>query len=363
MTRRRGSFWPSPTQERLLRTALGESAEGLEAWRSLAGFQVPEVEPGTFPVLPLVYRAVSRMAPDDPELARLKGIYRNSWLKNNLMLETVAESLTALEEAGVEPLMVGSLPAAVRYYAELALRPTATLDFVLATDALVPAVRALGQIGWRAPAPVHTGAEGPVTMTNAKGQVCLLLTAIAPDFSPSTELLLAASVELELGGRIVRAAAPGDDLLIACARGGRVWPVRSVQWLIDAVQILRSAPEKVDWERLLELAGEHLQTVRVREALRYLEEVAGTPLTAPASLGRRQVSRRERLAYRCAGAAVPGLGSLPQAVSEHLCSSREASPLRTARAFPGFLQRRWGLEHPWQLPGAAGQRALRDRDD
>lgn len=362
MTRRRGSFWPSPQQELLLRSALAEPGSALEAYQRLRPhFALQDVEPGTFPVLPLLYRAFSQIAPEDPDLPRLKGIYRNSWVRNNLMVEALAQVHDALGEAGVEAVMIGSLAAATRYYPELALRPTPTLELVVAREDLVAAVRALGRLGWSAAAPVHASTPEPVGMANPAGQGCLLLTAITPDFAPSLPTLAAATVELEFGGRSVRAVSPADDLLLACVRGARVWPVRSVQWLVDIVQILRSTADEVDWERLLDLAAQHLQTVRLEQALGYLEELVGVPLPAAPASRRRPVGRRERLAYRCGGASVPGLGGLPQALGEHLCRSRDLSPLDTAGAFPGFLRQRWEVERNWQLPAVAARRALRGR--
>jgi hypothetical protein len=88
--------------------------------------------------------------------------------------------------------------------------------------------------------------------------------------------------------------------------------------------------------------------------LDYLEGVVGM---APAPRGDLPgESRRERIAYRCAGVSVPGLGSLPQAIGEYLTATRDSSRWRTVASFPGFLQRRWTLASRRQIPAAAAQR-------
>lgn len=355
-----GSFWPSPTQERLLRTALAGPPAGPRAWQELSpGFELQTLEPGTVSALPLVYRAVSAASPEDRLLPRLKGIYRNTWVKNNLLAERLGEVVEAFDAKGIGHLLIGGLAAAVSYYPELGLRPTPTIDLLIGGEALIPASRELGRLGWRAPAPAAVGAEQLVTFGNAHGQTCLLRTAPAVDLQIPSGELRATSTPVQIGRASVNALAPEHELLVACVAGQRRKPVRSVQWLVDVAQILMTAGADIDWQRLGTLAAAHGQALRLRWALAYVAGVMAVPVPAPAAqmLDAVVIPARERLAYACAGAAVPGLGSLPQAIGEHLAATRERSAAAAVLSFPGFLRRRWGLNHGWQLPLAGGRRA------
>jgi hypothetical protein len=56
---------------------------------------------------------------------------------------------------------------------------------------------------------------------------------------------------------------------------------------------------------------------------------------------------------------VPGLGSLPQALGEHLGATTGSSTSATAAGLPRFFRERWELEHTWQLPVEGGRRLFR----
>ena len=312
-----GSFWPSPTQERLLRTALAGPPAGPRAWHELSpGFELQTLEPGTVSVLALVYCAVSAGSPEDPLLPRLKGIYRNAWVKNNLLAERLAEVVEAFDAEGIEHLMIAGLAAAVRYYPELGLRPTPTLDLLIEGVALIPASRALGRLGWSAPAPVTVDAQQLVTFGNAHGQTCLLRTAPAVDLRLPAGELRAGSTPVQIGRATVNALAPDHELLVACVAGQRRKPVRSVQWLVDVAQILMTAGAEMDWQGLGALAGAHGQALRLRQALAYVAGVLEVPVPAAGAqmLDSLVVPGRERLAYA-----------------------------RSGLSLPGFLRRRWGV--------------------
>lgn len=272
----RGSFWPSRTQELLLATAFGAPERRIEAWHELGTrFDLRRLEMGSVGVLPLVYRVIAADQPDDPHLDRLKGIYRSTWVKNNLLVQRLAETLEALRAREVEPLLVDSLATAARYYPEIALRPTPTIDFVIPATLLVPAARGLGAAGWSAPEPLRFGAHGPIAFSDAGGHTCRLRATPAVELAMSVEELEAASVPLELGGSRVRALAVEHDLLAACVEGARAKPIRSIQWLVDVCQILRACASEISSERLVAAASSHAQTLRLRRALEYVGEVVG----------------------------------------------------------------------------------------
>jgi hypothetical protein len=357
-------FWPDRQQRLLIETALGERAEAGAAWRALLpGFDLQTIDDGTFATLPLVYRSLETAVPDEPLLPRLKGIYRSTWARNTLLVDRLGASARALEPAGVPFLVVGSIAAAGRYYPTLGLRPTPALDLLVRDDDVLAAVKALAGAGWAARGSGRAGRADPVVLLDDGGYVCLLHTALAPDVSPSASYgpLWDAATVLEQHGARVQALAPTDDLLAAIVMGARAGPAPSIQWILDAAMIGRSAPDEVDWERLVATGIAWDQGVRLREALAYLDGLPGVSVPAAAlrTLDERRPGRRERLAYACAAHRVVGLGSFPAAVGEHLAETSGLTAAGTAAAFPAFLRRRWRLEHTRQLPAAGARRAYR----
>ena len=360
----KGAFWPTRQQRLLLETALGDRSEAEAAWRELLpGLDLQAIEDGTFAALPLVYRALDAAVPDEPLLPRLKGMYRSTWARNTLLRERLAVSARALGSAGVPFLLVGSIGAARRYYATLGLRPTPVIELLVRNDDAVAAVKALGSAGWVARGPGRASHADPVVLLDDGENACLLSTALGPDVALPSPYgpLWDAATDLDEQGVPVKALAPTDDLLAAIVAGARTRPAPSLQWILDAAMIQRSVPDELDWERLVAAGLVWGQGLRLREALEYLDGLPGVSVPADVrrTLGARRPGRRERIGYSCSTRPLGRLGSLPQAVGEHLAETGGLTAMATIASFPGFLRRRWRLERTRQVPLAGARRAYR----
>jgi hypothetical protein len=360
----KGAFWPTRQQRLLLETALGDRTDAEAAWRELLpGLDLQTIEDGTFAALPLVYRALEAAVPDEPLLPRLKGMYRSTWARNTLLRERLAVSARVLESADVPFLLVVSIGAARRYYATLGLRPTQAIELLVRNDHVLAAVKALGSAGWAARGTGRASRADPLVLLDDGGNACLLNTALAPDIALSTPYgpLWDAATDLDEQGVRVTALAPTDDLLAAIVTGARTRPAPSLQWILDAAMIQRSVPDEIDWERLVAAGLVWGQGLRLREALEYLDGLPGVSVPADVRrrLGARRPGRRERIGYACSTRPLGRLGSLPQAVGEHLAETAGRTALATIASFPGFLRRRWSLERTRQVPLAGARRAYR----
>ena len=273
-----GSFWPSPTQELLLRAALRTPEVALDAWRELGpAFELRTLESGSIAALPLVYANLKQTVPDDPRLPHLKGVVRNCWVRNRLLGEQLATVAPAFESAGLRIVLLDSLAAAVRYYEQPELRPTPALDFLIDRESLTLAMRILGRFGFSASKPPGADYQGPVMLANGQGQTAVLRTTAAVELTLGLEELLDSSRPVEIGSCTVRAASPVHDLLAVCTAGARIKEVRSIQWLVDIAQISTRAMSYADWDQLWALAEEQGQALRLRESFAYLDEVLELP--------------------------------------------------------------------------------------
>ena len=361
-----GTFWPSRRERLLLLTALGEPDRAVGAWQELRrDFDLQTTDDLAFAALPLVYRRLQAAGIDDPDLARLKGIYRSVWARNTLLVERLRETAEAFRAADVPVLLVGSIGAALRYYDTLGLRPTGYLELLVPEQDVTRAVRALGNAGWSTHGGVRSGPAQPLALSDDSGTLCLLRTVLAPDFvvetgEPAETPLWSAAVDVEANGVPAAALSPTDDLLAAIVTGARATPTRSIQWIVDAAMILRT-PEQIDSERLCRIGIERGQGMRLRNALEFVRRLLGSsPLpAAQETLDRWKPTQRERLTYAFTARMVPGLGSLPQALGEHLGATTGSSTSATAAALPRFFRERWELEHTWQLPVEGGRRVFR----
>jgi hypothetical protein len=100
------------------------------------------------------------------------------------------------------------------------------------------------------------------------------------------------------------ALGPTDELLLICVGPARDQPAASLQWIVDAAMIVRSAAGSIDWERLVADAVRVRAVLRLREAVRRLESASVVlPAAFLGALQQVQVSAREALAHRAAGEA------------------------------------------------------------
>lgn len=346
---------PTEEQRLVLHAALDDRGEALAAWqRWRRSVDFDAVDHGSARLLPLVYR---NLGPDsfDAEVAgRLKGLYRRSWSRNQLLFRRAAEAVVALEKAGIEALVTKGASLAVLSYGDVGVRPMDDVDVLVPIARTEDAIEALSALGWL---PDH---DDPPAWT----QVHHSLGFAGPDsgnvdlhwfslWQPASDAALwRASVPLELGGVETRAPGPADQLLLACVHGTPWSPLPPFRWIADAATVIRSAGDELDWSHLVAEAERRRLTVATLAALAYLREEfeLAVPESTLAQLRAAPVSRHERAAFRAACKPDSPLRTLRMAWDRY----RRLRDLDTGAPRPdGFIQfarRFWGLESVWQLP-------------
>ncbi len=132
----------------LLVAALDDSTRGLEAWRSLLGrtpFEV--IDASTTRLLPRVYLTLRRHGSAVPELGRLKGAYRNTWVQSSMLASEALPVLRDLSSAGVRYRLVkgAALGAMGRRWGA---RSMGDVDIVVSSDAVSVVSNALVRAGF-----------------------------------------------------------------------------------------------------------------------------------------------------------------------------------------------------------------------
>jgi hypothetical protein len=371
-----GSFWPSATQRALMQVVLGPAEQASERWQALQPLDVTTLELGSFGLLPLLYERLRDAVPDDPRLPRLFGTYRSIWYRNQLLLDRLTVLLPLLRQrAGVEPLLVGGMPAVLRWYPQLGLRPVPQLELIVEPEAVAAAVKVAGYAGWKPAqqAPVFT------RLRDESGRVLLIhhglpLSVAGPLREEGMRLFRERSVQLSEVEGAPLVLDPGDDLLFTCAFGARTTAVPTCQWLIDAHGLLRSGQLPAAEEVVDRARRSHL-VVAVRATLAHLAELHGSDLSGELldRLGAVQTSHRDRVAFRLAG--VRGrLIPVAQALAIHLQATGDDPLHRVVTRLPHTLQESWGarnllevsalsLKKTARLLGPEGQPSAPARND
>jgi len=267
-----------------------------------------------------------------------------------------------LVEAGIPALFIEGVVLAARFYAELGLRPTSFVDVLVQEEDTDVAIVQLARAGWAADPTASTVSRGAARyLYDRDRNVCGLRSRLSIDCfaqgSVERQGAFAWAEKYTVGGVELDVLPPTELLFALCVSHARAEPLRNVQWIADAKMVLE---KEIEWRRLLALARENAQVSRLRDAFGYLSALPGPkpPMEIPDQLASTKVEKRESLTYLRTTGSIRGLGPLPPVVAEHLAATPNKSLPATIASFPRFLRTRWDLTHTWQVPLAAGRRAV-----
>lgn len=357
---------PTPEQLLVLHAALDGREEALTAWqRWRHEVDFDAVDHGSARLLPLVYRNLGPDAFEAEVAGRLKGLYRRSWSRNQLLFKRAAEAIGVLETAGVETLVTKGASLALLSYRDVGARPMNDVDVLVPIERTSEAISALTAAGWSADkddpvgwTQVHhsLGFAGP-----SDGEVDLHWFSL---WQPASDRpLWADAVPMVITGALTRAPNPADQLLLACIHGAPWSPLSPFRWIADAITVIRSGAEQLDWDRLLAEAERRQLTIASAAALAYLREEFGAaiPDAVLARLRAAPASRHERAAFRAACRPDSPLRTLRMAWDRYRrLRDLDTGALRLT-SFLGFARRFWGVESVWRLPLHAARTSSRRR--
>lgn len=362
---------PTPSQLALLRAGLWSGDRALEAWREWrrAEPDLDRIEKGSYRLLPLAYSNLGGRLGDDPDVGRLKGIYRRSWAVNQLGLRIGGEAILALRGAGLEVLALKGAALIASAYPDAGARLMGDVDLAVRPEEIPAAVAALRGAGFT---PIEEDAVSLLTVRHSlafrhrDGQEVdlhrgmLWHPALDGDFWQG-------SVEAEVAGVPVRILNPADQVVHVCAHGAAWNPIHPVRWAADAFKVIEASGEALDWERLVAMAVRGRLTLPMRDALAVLADdleapVPGEPRRA---LERVPVSAGERRAHEALArppSSRRSLAMLSWFWERHRAQAELEGEKPGPRGFLRYLQGFWGLQHTSEVPAYAMRRLLRRRE-
>jgi len=140
---------PTRDQILLLRASLlsgGDASAAWKTWRKHINFE--DIDAGSYRLMPLVYKNLRRENIEDELLGRLKGIYRHTWSRNQLLFHDAAQVMAAMQDAGISVLVLKGATLANSYYSDAGLRPMADFDFMVPLGELSRAFEVMKACGW-----------------------------------------------------------------------------------------------------------------------------------------------------------------------------------------------------------------------
>jgi hypothetical protein len=274
------SPFPNASQELLLKSALMGKKIAIQSWREwrkTVDFEL-DVDHGSFRLLPLAYHNLSSFDySDDLVAGRLKGIYRQAWIKNQQLFFKTANVLTLLKNAGIQTVVLKGIALTELVYKNHGIRPMSDMDI------LVPYQEAKHAIGVLKDAGFVVESEHLLEHNLEYGR------SIAFTDNDETEIDLhwyafvnsLGNVQkndfwddvmpIEVSGVETHSLNHTDNLLHAIVHGIRKNPEPPIRWVADSMKIINSADLDVDWQRLLTYASKFRVFLQVKKALIYLK--------------------------------------------------------------------------------------------
>lgn len=279
---------PTEQQRLLLHAALLPGAPALAAWctwRLTA--DLDQLPPGGFGLLPLLAYNLQQSGISDDLLNKCQGIHRRTWTQNQMRLQTVGALLRPMQDAGLTPLLTGDLPLALLYYPAQGLRAINQLHLWTPATQRAAMQTQLHQAGWRRQQTKqdwlhYLGAGDPNQRWRQPGTDLVLQWRNLPvDGEPSAVALANNHQPLTINGVTVCSMKATELLLWVCVQGvADFWAYGAVQWLVDAMMLLRSPVAAIEWPRLLGLAAQQAVVLRLQTALQGLQAWLDAPIPA-----------------------------------------------------------------------------------
>jgi hypothetical protein len=344
-------FWPKPDQLLLLQLCLQKEGEravvAWECWKKKVNLD--DLDHASFRIMSLAYTRLVELQIPDPDLGRIKGIYRYQWTKNKLAFRGKAELLHAFAAAAIPTLLLKGAALCQTVYRDPTARPMHDLDLLVPVNDAARVVRLLQERGWLAQ---HFAPEVIIQHLHAcsflhpqYGELDLHWHVLRSYCHAGKDAeLWAAAVEHLFEGAPTKILCPADQFLHACEHGMHHSPSSSLQWLVDACLILRHSRSPMDWERLLDQARQFELVLPVYQTLCYLKEQfqESVPDKVLQDLSHSPVALTARVEYFLAGRSEEKQQDYLHRTGLLLChylrNKRGRSTMEAIRSFPLYLR-------------------------
>jgi Uncharacterised nucleotidyltransferase len=297
-----GGIWPNSEQELLLQSALAPPAVAVQAWRRWSvEVDLESIDHPSFRMLGLLSRRMEPLGLVHPAAARIKGAYRQTWVRSNMLVKTVERPLQVLSDAGIETLLMKGVPLAINHYRDLGARWMSDADVLVPLERLAETHELLEREGWTAvngnPLPLVRRWHGSPYADALGHQIDLHWRSLwqpAPD-----DDFRERAIPLAIGAAPSTTLCREDHLLHTCVHGAIREFAPRISWVADATVLIGDG-EGLDWERVIERARARQATVATAAVLDYVSTRLGAPVPADV-LGGLRASRAplaERAAFR-----------------------------------------------------------------
>ena len=316
--------------------------------------------------MPLLSKTLTTSGVDDPDLARLKGVYQFSWYRNTMLFTDAAELLRQLSAADIRTMLLRGAAIAIGYRGDAGTRAMNDVDVLVPPADLDRARSVARSAGWlplvMAQPLERRIAAAPVRNTHGR--------LVRLHWQPSANLSLPGSPWDELWQRAVpvrvretstRMPSAADHLVHACVDGARANSGSSLRWIADVMVILSARAAQMNWDVVVTEARRLRVSLLLSDALRYLQQTldATVPPSALAALRKTPTNYRDRLGHRLSLNTTPRVASAGDIMGRFVRFTADMTIFQAAATVPNFAATVLDVEPGRRLPMIALKKVAR----
>jgi len=141
--------WLSDQHQLLLKSALLNSSEAIDAWNQWKStIDLENIDYQSLRQLPMVYNNLRGRVDEDKFFNTCKGVYRRTWLANHILFNSTSDVLRAIIENNIEVLLLKGTSLILRYYNDFGLRAMGDVDFLVNIKDRKRAFKIIKGLGW-----------------------------------------------------------------------------------------------------------------------------------------------------------------------------------------------------------------------
>lgn len=362
-----GDIWPDEVQELLLQAALLPGQRGMTSWSVVR----PRIDVDYLPaelhrLIPLLWKALADRGQNDPDLARLKGVYQFSWYRNTMLFAEAAGLLNELAAASIQSMVLRGAAIAIGYRRDAGTRTMNDMDILVPPAEFHRARRVAAAAGWHPAVPAHPLERrlGAAPLRNAMGRMIRLHSL------PSANLALPNApwdgvwkrgVDIRVRDVDSCMLSAADQLVHTCIDGARAGSGASLRWVADAMAVITAPTANLDWDVVVAEARRLRVTLQIGEAMRYLKQAldACVPKTVLGALATTPTTRRDRVSHLLSMTTTPRVAPAAEIIGRFTRFTAEMKVLQAAAVMPDYLATELDVERRRDFPVLVVKRAIR----
>jgi hypothetical protein len=294
-------YLPTNQQKLLLQATLFQGDKALNAWHQWEKqVDIAKLDSESFHLLSLLYRNLSTHQVKDDRIKIIKGVYRRTWCANQLLIQRVQTILNTFHEAEIQTIMLGDAALVSNYYRDFGHRPIYTLNFLIHPSDIDKVKDLLASLDYHLK---HTLTDRLYfDIPNEVGRSLFIHPILfkAEPQEHTNKQLWHYAISTEFSDLTSQVLSHTDQFLYVCSQGFIKHQSQQIRCLADAMIILQTSGNEIDWIRLVTQAQRYELLLPLKNMLNLLTEILEVkiPDWILPSLRKMPVSHFELLEYQ-----------------------------------------------------------------